>query len=261
MSIKSKINSIQKYNNVVIIFLIVIGGLSWALYVDTKDSVKEFKTQLAEKAENKQFNKEKLAFEQSIAVYYDQLLQKNHEKLYDDAVLIVGSFEKYEQLDYKDIRSLQKALKLKSNLKKVKKLPSSNITGNLTLYKELHKLEPKEQYYKDKIAYYQAKHDKFQREKELQKQSEIVLNKRRNNIKRQFSGWDGTHYSTERMLKNDMHDPDSYEHVETTWWEKSDHLIVRTTYRGKNAFGAKVKSSITVKVSIGGKILKIINQS
>ncbi|QMW06369.1 hypothetical protein H3H32_16500 [Spirosoma foliorum] len=39
-----------------------------------------------------------------------------------------------------------------------------------------------------------------------------------------------------------MHDPDSYEHVETTHSVKGQEIYVTTSFRGKNKFGAKALS-------------------
>jgi uncharacterized protein YaaR (DUF327 family) len=59
-----------------------------------------------------------------------------------------------------------------------------------------------------------------------------------------------------------MHNPDSYEHVQTRVWDMGDHLVVSTTYRGTNAFGGIVKNFIKVKVDIdSGTILQVIDQT
>jgi hypothetical protein len=56
-----------------------------------------------------------------------------------------------------------------------------------------------------------------------------------------------------------MNDPDSYEHEETVYWDMGDHIVVRTTFRGKNAFGGVVKNSIKAKADINtGQIIEII---
>jgi hypothetical protein len=55
-----------------------------------------------------------------------------------------------------------------------------------------------------------------------------------------------------------MNNPDSYEHVETAFGDRSDYLIVRTVFRGINGFNAVVKDSATAKVSLHGYILEVI---
>jgi|GEM_PF-2323556 len=62
-----------------------------------------------------------------------------------------------------------------------------------------------------------------------------------------------------RHIQDNLHNPKSYEHIETTYEDKKSHLIVQTTFRATNAFGAIVKNRVTAKVSVGGVILEIIS--
>jgi hypothetical protein len=39
-----------------------------------------------------------------------------------------------------------------------------------------------------------------------------------------------------------------------------DHLIVNTTFRGKNAFGGVVKNTVKAKVSLDGESVEILEQ-
>ena len=79
-------------------------------------------------------------------------------------------------------------------------------------------------------------------------------------IEKSFSAWDGSHYRLTKFIKNSMNDPNSYEHVETRYGDKGDHLIVSTTFRGKNAFGGVVKNMVTAKVDLNGNVIAIISQ-
>jgi|GEM_PF-2803405 len=81
---------------------------------------------------------------------------------------------------------------------------------------------------------------------------------RKNTIQKQFSAWDGSHIKLTRVIKDSMHDPDSYEHVKTTYVDKSDHLIVTTTFRGTNAFGGKISNTVSAKVSVQGDVIEIL---
>lgn len=80
-------------------------------------------------------------------------------------------------------------------------------------------------------------------------------------IEKQFSKWDGSHPKLTEMIKNSMNDPDSYEHVETLFGDRGDFLLVQTTFRGKNAFNATIKNSVTAKVDFSGNVLEIVEQS
>ena len=83
---------------------------------------------------------------------------------------------------------------------------------------------------------------------------------REEKIEEHFSAWDGSHRALTKLIKKSMNDPDSYDHVETVYWDKGDHLIVRTTFRGKNAFGGVVKNWVKAKVDLNGNVIEIIEQ-
>jgi len=57
-----------------------------------------------------------------------------------------------------------------------------------------------------------------------------------------------------------MNDPDSYQHDETRYVDKGDHLIVYTSLRGKNAFGGVVRNTVVTKVDLQGNVVEIISQ-
>lgn len=83
---------------------------------------------------------------------------------------------------------------------------------------------------------------------------------RKEEIEKQFSAWDGAHTNLERYIKKNMNDPDSYEHIETNYWDMKDHLVVMTKFRGKNAFGGKVINTVKAKVDLQGNVIEIIEQ-
>jgi len=64
----------------------------------------------------------------------------------------------------------------------------------------------------------------------------------------------------ESYIKRNMNDPGSFEHVETRYEDKGDHLIVITKFRGKNAFGGMVINSMMAKVDIDGNIQHIFTE-
>ncbi|GAA4100538.1 hypothetical protein GCM10022392_26420 [Mucilaginibacter panaciglaebae] len=82
---------------------------------------------------------------------------------------------------------------------------------------------------------------------------------RQEKIKYQFSPWSGAHIKLERYIKGNMNDPDSYEHIETTYSDKGSYLIVVTKFRGKNSFGGKVINYVKAKVDLDGNVIKIID--
>jgi len=83
---------------------------------------------------------------------------------------------------------------------------------------------------------------------------------RKEKIEIYFSAWDGSHIGLTKLIKGSMHDPSSYKHVETGYQDKGDHLIVKTTFRGKNVFGGIVMNWVIAKVDLEGNVLEIIEQ-
>lgn len=79
-------------------------------------------------------------------------------------------------------------------------------------------------------------------------------------LEEQFSAWDGSHINLTRLLKKNLNDPDSYEHVETVYWDRGNYLIVQTKYRAKNGFGAMVLGRVKIKASLTGDILEVLEQ-
>lgn len=77
-------------------------------------------------------------------------------------------------------------------------------------------------------------------------------------VEKQFSAWDGSHINLEKVIKAGMNDPDSYKHVKTTYTDLGENLIVRTTFRGKNAFGGVVTNTIMASVDVNGNVIKLI---
>jgi hypothetical protein len=77
-------------------------------------------------------------------------------------------------------------------------------------------------------------------------------------IGKNFSDWDGSHIKLEEYIKKSMNDPKSYEHIETKYWDRDDYLIVQTSFRGKNAFGALVKNQVKAKVGLNGEVIEIL---
>lgn len=74
-------------------------------------------------------------------------------------------------------------------------------------------------------------------------------------VKKQFSGWSGSHINLTKHIKENLNDPSSYKHVETTYSVLGDQLQVWAKFRAKNAYGGKVLNSVKATVDKNGKIL------
>lgn len=138
-------------------------------------------------------------------------------------------------------------------LSELKSIPSQKFENNLSRYQQLVKLEPNNSMYKKKVVFYSTKIEE-------EKQKRLAAQERKKKIERQFSAWDGVHNNLEKVVKEAMNDPDSYEHAKTVYWDKGKYLIVQTIFRGKNAFGGVIKNTVKAKVSLNGQILEIIEQ-
>lgn len=79
-------------------------------------------------------------------------------------------------------------------------------------------------------------------------------------LEKQFSTWNGSHIELTKLIKNAMNDPDSYEHVETKYWDMTDYIVVRTVYSGKNAFGGRVKNFVKAKYDNKGNLIEILEE-
>ena len=82
---------------------------------------------------------------------------------------------------------------------------------------------------------------------------------RQTRIESQFSAWNGAHRNLEAAVKKAMNDPGSYEHVETKYMDREDHIMVWMTYRGANAFGGKVLARIVATADLDGNLLTVQN--
>jgi len=81
----------------------------------------------------------------------------------------------------------------------------------------------------------------------------------REKISNQFNGMDNSHIKFEQLIKANMNDADSYEHVETSYIsDKPNSIFVTTKFRGTNAFGAKVINQKSARFSYDGDLLEII---
>lgn len=79
-----------------------------------------------------------------------------------------------------------------------------------------------------------------------------------------FSTWDGSYTPLVAVIKTGMHDEDSYKHISTSYNLQSlsnkPHAFVSTTFSGTNAYGAKVKNTVTADVDVKtGNLIKIVS--
>ena len=77
-------------------------------------------------------------------------------------------------------------------------------------------------------------------------------------IDSQFSAWDGSHVKLVELVKENMNDPKSFEHVETKYIDNGDSLTIFMKFRGTNAFGGKILNTVTGHADYKANNIKII---
>jgi len=75
-------------------------------------------------------------------------------------------------------------------------------------------------------------------------------------IKKLQDEWNGGFTVINKAIKSQMHDPGSFEHVNTQYKVKEGKIITYTEYRGKNAYGAKVLGNVAAEIDMDGNILE-----
>lgn len=77
-------------------------------------------------------------------------------------------------------------------------------------------------------------------------------------IDNQFSAWDGSHMDLVNLVKGNMNDPKSFEHVETKYVDNGDNLTIFMKFRGTNAFGGKILNTVTGIADYKTSTIKIV---
>lgn len=80
-------------------------------------------------------------------------------------------------------------------------------------------------------------------------------------VKGQFSVWDGSHTNLVDLVEKSLNDKKSFEHVETTYKDMGDHLIIKMSYRAKNAFGGLILQNITAKSDYKTNTISVTSQN
>ncbi|MEP4091782.1 hypothetical protein [Reichenbachiella sp.] len=86
--------------------------------------------------------------------------------------------------------------------------------------------------------------------------------RKRRNIKKikddcVFNTYDGSFYMLNRYVKDRMNDPDSFEHIQTRYVEYDDYIQAYVSFRGRNGFGALVKSAYTFNLYSDCRIVMV----
>ena len=77
-------------------------------------------------------------------------------------------------------------------------------------------------------------------------------------VSSQFSSWDGSCRPLVKLVKENMNDPDSFDHVETRYSVDGEVVTIIMKYRGTNAFGGKILAYTTAKMDYKTQTIKIV---
>lgn len=90
-----------------------------------------------------------------------------------------------------------------------------------------------------------------------EKPAPTAAEKHKQKVEALFSSWNGSHKKLEKLIKLNLNDPSSYEHVQTLYWDEQDSVIVKTTIRAKNGFGAIMTTSYRAVSDLQGNLRSI----
>jgi hypothetical protein len=81
-------------------------------------------------------------------------------------------------------------------------------------------------------------------------------------VEKAFSSYDGSHLKLTEYIKAHMNDPESFEHVETTYIDRpgDGYVEVKETFRGKNAYNAKMLNTVWARCKVEGDVIEIEKQ-
>ncbi|KPC36333.1 Uncharacterized protein AC496_0420 [Pseudomonas savastanoi pv. glycinea] len=153
-------------------------------------------------------------------------------------------------------REQERKDKIARLLKDLKTLGATDYTSAISLYTSLLELEPANKGYQQNLDRFKKAEASRQAKIEADQQAAAERASRTKKVESQFSQWDGSHRTFERLIKQAMNDPDSYDHVETRYADKGKFIRVYCTFRGKNAFGGIVKNTRVADFDIDGNFLR-----
>ncbi|POD69611.1 hypothetical protein BKM17_25385 [Pseudomonas syringae group genomosp. 3] len=153
-------------------------------------------------------------------------------------------------------REQERKDKIAGLLNDLKTVDAADYTKAMSLYTSLLELEPANKTYQQSLERFKKAEASRQAKIEADQQAAAARASRTKQIENQFSQWDGSHRTFERLIKQAMNDPDSYEHVDTRYVDKGKFIRVYSTFRGKNAFGGTVKNTRIADFDIDGNFLR-----
>lgn len=202
--------------------------------------------------------------------------------------------EEYQQLQEEN--RAKKQAEIRSKIveleAEVAKVPVENFESNIRLYKSLKELDPENEVYSKRLFFYEVEKEKAElakqkaeqaqrlakqkaeqeerlaeeraekEEEERERTAEVI--KEAENKRKGFhclSPWDGTHRAVENYVEQNLRDPDSYEHIETSITpvnDKGTHTLFMK-YRAKNGFGGMTIGQVVATIQNAGCSATIVS--
>ncbi len=188
-------------------------------------------------AVEKKRDKKKLLFAVFIgSIVFMALLPSEEEKL---AKLKTENPAKYEVVMEK--RKIANALEVSKLQKESDNVPEYDLNKKIEIYKRLANLKPESSQFRSKLVDYQTKKRAIEAEIALKEKRAEELMEAANRRKgfHCLSAWDGSHRGVKQYVENNMRDPDSFEHIETsiTPVDQAGKHTLLMKYRARNGFG------------------------
>lgn len=96
---------------------------------------------------------------------------------------------------------------------------------------------------------------------EIERKKQEELNKNRKKIIEEQFNADGSHFELAWLIKKNLRNPDSYEHIETRFRDDGSSIYVTTKYRAENGFGGMAIETCVARVDLKGNVIEIISQN
>lgn len=88
----------------------------------------------------------------------------------------------------------------------------------------------------------------------ISKETQTPGEKRKEEITSQFSPVTGECYKLTELIKQSMKDPNSYENLNTKYWDLDTAILVNQEYTGKNQFGGRERGFLKATINQNGNI-------
>ena len=98
-------------------------------------------------------------------------------------------------------------------------------------------------------------------QKETERQNKLKKEAKENRdfkLESCFSAFDGSHRGLEKYIKKLMYYPDSYSHIETSYYDRDSIIVVIAKYRAKSQYGTMQIFTTEANTDINGNVLNIV---